>query len=285
MMKQALGLGAALTALGLISSSARAQQLDLPRPSPLGKVSQVVGLTEITVEYSSPSVRGRKIWGTVVPYDTLWRTGANAATKITFSRDVTVAGKPVPAGTYALFTIPSKSEWTIILNKNANQGGTNDYKEELDQVRWKARPHAGPAREHLTFSFPDFGDKGATLELAWEKLALPIPIGVHTDEQTHAAVEHIDDTVARMYISAARYMLEQKKDYPEGLRLVDKSIALKDDWLGYWTKASLLAAQGKYKEAYPLAEKADALGQKVGGPGYFFQAEVKKALTDWKKKI
>src|SRR5262250_2592065 len=145
-------------------SVALAQQLDLPRPSPLGKVSQVVGLTEIAVEYSSPAVRGRKIFGEVVPYDKLWRTGANSATKITFSRDVSVAGKPVPSGTYAIFTIPGKNEWTVILNKNPDQGGTDQYKQELDALRFTAKPKSISHREHLTFTFGDFNDNGATLD-------------------------------------------------------------------------------------------------------------------------
>ncbi|HEX7499910.1 MAG TPA: DUF2911 domain-containing protein, partial [Polyangia bacterium] len=110
-----LPLVAAATLL-LASANAYAQP-ELPRPSPSAKVSQVIGLTEITVDYSCPAVKGRPIWGALVPYDQMWRTGANQATKITFSRDVTFGDKPVPAGTYSLFTIPSKGAWTVILNK------------------------------------------------------------------------------------------------------------------------------------------------------------------------
>src|SRR3954463_10979126 len=133
-----------LAALLTSSSPARAD-LDLPRPSPFAKVWQVVGLTEITVDYSSPGVKGRKIWGGLVPYDQMWRAGANTATKITFSKDVTFAGKPVPAGTYAFFVIPGKSEWTIILNKKADQAGIGrDYKQEQDLLRAGVKPKAAP---------------------------------------------------------------------------------------------------------------------------------------------
>src|SRR4051812_27534598 len=114
---------AALLTLLLAASPARAD-LDLPRPSPFAKVSQTVGLTDITVDYSSPGVKGRKIWGGLVPYDQMWRAGANTATKVTFSKDVTFAGKPVPAGSYSFFLVPGKSEWTVVLNKKADQGGT-----------------------------------------------------------------------------------------------------------------------------------------------------------------
>lgn len=264
-------------------SVALAQQLDLPRPSPLGKVSQVVGMTEIAVEYSSPAVRGRKVFGEVVPYDKLWRTGANTATKITFSRDVSVAGKPVPAGTYAIFTIPTKNDWTVILNKNPNQGGTDQYKQDLDALRFTAKPKAIPHREHLTFTFSSFDENNASLELEWDKTRVTFPIKVETDKQATAAIAGLDDALWRMYNTAARYELEQKKDFDAGLKLIEKSIAAKEDWLNTWTKAQLLAAKGKYKDAYALAEKANELGGKA--QNFFFAEEVKKALGEWKKKI
>src|SRR5215469_12796306 len=125
------------SAVGLLTicSLPASAQLQLPRPSPAAKVSQTVGLTEISVEYSSPGVKGRKIWGAVVPYGQVWRTGANSTTKITFSKDVTVADTPVPAGSYAFFAIPTAGEWTLILNKDFNQGGSAKYSKDLDVVR------------------------------------------------------------------------------------------------------------------------------------------------------
>ena len=118
------------SAITLAAGTAAAQQLDLPRPSPNAKVTQSIGLTEVTVEYSCPGVKGRAVWGTVVPYDQLWRAGANAATKVTFSKDVTIDGKPVPAGSYSLFAIPGKSTWTVILNKNAT-ASTREYTQAI----------------------------------------------------------------------------------------------------------------------------------------------------------
>jgi hypothetical protein len=266
----------------LVATPAFAQQaLELPRLSPGAKITQTVGLTDITVDYSSPAVRGRKIWGGLVPYDQTWRTGANSATKITFSKDVTVDGKPVPAGTYALMTIPGKTSWTVILNKDAEQFGAFAYNKEHDLVRVEVRPQPAPHRERMTFLFSDFTDTAATLSLEWEKLRVSIPIKAGTDAQVAANIKAASDGVWRMYANAARYELE-KKDYPTGLELVDRSLQLKEDWFNLYIKAALLAGQSKYKEAYPLVEKANDLGSK--SKNFFLEPEVKKALSEWKGK-
>jgi hypothetical protein len=277
----ALALGLALAGAPRVARA----DLELPRPSPFAKVSQDVGLTQITVDYSCPGVKGRKIWGGLVPFDKMWRTGANRATKITFSKDVTFVDQAVPAGTYALFTIPAKSgEWTVILNKNADQPGTGiTYKPELDLLRVKAHAKPAPHRERLAFLFSDFTDDRASLDLEWEKLRVSIPIKVNTSEQAMANINKEVDNAWQPFSNAARYMLETKKDYDAGMKLIDQSLALKEDWMNVWIKASLLAAKGDFKTARAQAQKAYDLGQKAG-PGFFLEAEVKKALTDWSKK-
>jgi len=258
-------------------------QLDLPRPSPSAKVTQVIGLTEITVDYSSPAVKGRSIWGALVPYDQMWRTGANQATKITFTRDVTFGDKPVPAGSYALFTIPTKSMWTVILNKKAEQSGTaRDYKSDLDLVRFQAHPKPAPHRERMTFLFSDFTDDKGTLDLEWDKLRVSIPIRVDTEEQALANITKGIDGAWRTYANAARYLGETKKDYDTGLKYIDQSLGLKEDWFNLWIKATLLAGKGKTKEAISLGEKAYTLGQKADF--FFLEPEIKKTLAEWKKK-
>jgi hypothetical protein len=265
------------------STPAFAQQLDLPRPSPNAKITQTVGLTEISVEYSAPGVKGRKIWGELVPYDKLWRAGANAPTKISFSRDVKIGGQTVPAGSYAFYAIPGKSTWTLILNKDLNQAGTGaDYKQELDQLRVTAKPQPIRMRERLAYQVLDFDDAHATLALDWEKLRVPMAIQVDTDAQVQGNIAAYENDSWRPLTSAARYQLESKKDYDAGLKLVDKSLQLKEDWLNVWTKAQLLAAKGQYKEAYPLAQRAQELGEKA--PVFFFADDVKKALNTWKNK-
>jgi hypothetical protein len=148
------------------------------RPSPAAKVTQRVGLTDITVEYSSPAVKKRKIWGALVPFDKIWRTGANASTKLTFSKDVTIDSKSVPAGTYSLLTIPTAKSWTLIINKATDIGGSVDekYKQDQDVVRVTAKPKAGPLRERMTFIFSDTTDDATNLDLEWEKVRVTLPI-------------------------------------------------------------------------------------------------------------
>ena len=188
------------------------------------------------------------------------------------------------AGSYALFTIPSKGAWTVVLNKKADQAGTGrDDKAELDLLRVQVQTKAAPFRERMTFLFADFTDDEASLNLEWERLRLSIPIKVNTAEQALANIATSIDGTWRTYAFAARYMLETKKDYNTGLKYIDQSLALKEDWLNLWIKASLLAAKGNYRDAYALAEKAYQLGQKA--EFFFFEADVKKALSEWKKKL
>jgi hypothetical protein len=266
-----------------LSAPAFGQELVLPRPSPNAKLTQTVGLTDITVEYSAPTVKGRKIWGDLVPYDKMWRAGANSATKVTFSKDVKIVGKPIPAGSYSFFAIPTKKTWTIVFNKEANQPGTGtSYKPEQDILRVVVTPTAAPMRERLGYQILDFTDSKANLTLEWEKLRVAVPVELDTEAQVAANIQAYGADTWRPYSNAARYMLETKKDYDAGLALVEKSLAIKEDWLNVWTKAQLLAAKGKYKEAYPLAQKANDLGSK--GSGFFFADDVKKALVDWKNK-
>lgn len=276
------GLWAFAAGMVLATQPAKAQ-LDLPRPSPNAKVSQTIGLTEISVDYSSPAVKNRPIWGTLVPYNQIWRTGANQATKITFSRDVTFGGKTIPAGSYALLTIPTKGAWTVILNKKTDQSGTlREYKAEQDLVRFSVNPQPAPHRERMTFLFVDFTDDAGLLNLEWEKLRVAIPIKVKTEEHALANISKSLDGTWRTYANAARYMGETKKDFDTGLRYIDLSLGLKEDWYNVWIKATLLAGKGKFKEAIVQGEKAQALGKKA--EFFFLEAESKKLLDEWKNQ-
>jgi hypothetical protein len=269
-------------AVASLSSAAARADLELPRPSPAARTSVTVGLTEVTVEYSSPAMKGRKIWGGLVPYGQVWRTGANAATKLTVSRDITIGDKPLAAGTYALYTIPNATSWTIVLNKGVNQSGLA-YKQEEDVLRFEAKPHPSPMRERMTFLFSDYSDSVASLDLEWDKLRVSVPIKAKTEEQVAANIKAMTSNAWRPYANAARYLLESKKNPDQALELVEQSLAIKEEWLNVWIKAALLAQKGRYKEAYPLAERAQALGQKA--EQFFLAPEVKKALTDWKAKL
>jgi len=148
------------------------------RVSPKAEVMQIVGLTEITISYSRPGVKGRTIWGQLVPYDKVWRAGADEATKITFGTDVMIEGKKLKKGSYSLFTIPSKNEWTIIFNKIADQWGAFEYNEAEDALRVKVKPKESEYREWLTYSFAKTGDKAAVITLEWEKLKIPFKVEV-----------------------------------------------------------------------------------------------------------
>ena len=229
-------------------------------------------------------MRGRKIWGGLEPYGEVWRAGANAATKVTFSKDVTINGTAVPAGEYALFVIPNKppAAWTMILSKESKAWGAFTYNKEHDVLRVDVKPVAVPDRERLAFTFPDFSFDQATLALEWEKVRLPLTIKLGTAAEAEKAIKNLQENPQQPFTQAARYELEQTKNYDAGLKLADKSISLQEDWFNDWTKAELLAAKGDKKSALTFAQKADELGQK-NPARFFFSSEVKKALTDWKK--
>jgi hypothetical protein len=273
-------LAGSLLLLGATPANA---QLDLPRPSPTAKVVQQVGLTDITVDYSSPGVKKRKIWGGLVPLDKVWRTGANASTKVTFSKEVTVGTAKVPAGTYSLLSIPTAKAWTLILNKNTDLGGSMDkYSQDQDVARVSVTPKPAPHRERLTFIFNDTTDDSVSLDLEWEKVRVSLPIKAHTDVQAKANIERALNGTWRTYANAARFVME-RKDYDAALKYIDQSLALKEDWFNVWTKAQVLAGKGDKEQARTLAEKANELGTK-NPAGFFFAEDVKKALVEWKKK-
>ena len=172
---------AALAALlGLATAASAQQQITTPRLSPNASVTQMVGITEITLHYSRPGVKGRKIWGELVPYGEVWRTGANENTTIRFSTPVKIGGKELPAGLYGLQTIPTADEWTVIFSKDADQWGAFSYKPENDALRIQAKPEAADFQERMGFEFDDLTDNSAKVVLRWEKLAVPFTVEVDT---------------------------------------------------------------------------------------------------------
>ncbi len=280
-LKTWLGFLAASTVA--LSAMPAFADLELPSPSPAAKVMQHVGLTDITVEYSSPAVKGRKIWGDVVPFDKPWRTGANAATKITFSRDVTFGGLAVPAGTYAIVSFPGAKGWDIVLNKNLAMGdAAREYDAKQDFGRVKATTAAIPLRERMTFVFAGTTDNDTSLDLEWEKLRVSVPIKVDTTAQALANIKKAVEGAWRPHANAARYMAETQKDLPAALSYIDASIAISSTWFNNWIKADILAKQGNYAEARKFAQIAWDLGEKDSN--FFYKDQVAKALKDWKDK-
>ncbi len=268
----------------LLTGPAQAQEpakLELPRPSPYATFKQTVGLTDVTVAYASPAVHGRKIWGTVVPYDELWRAGANECTKLTLSTQATIEGKSVPAGAYCLFLLPTKAGWTFILNKDTSLWGTDKYKASDDVLRVPATASTIPLRERLAFSVLDFSDTGGTLAMEWDTVRVGVKFELPTRANVLAEIRKLKTDDWAPYNRAARYLLEAKAEPAYAMELVDKSIKLKEDWFNDWTKAQLLAASGNTKQALAIAQRAQELGKQSSN--FFYADEVAKAISDWKK--
>jgi hypothetical protein len=268
-------------------------QLATPLPSPNATVSQVVGVTKVEVTYSRPHVKGptrkeeRVIWGELVPYDKVWRTGANAVTKITFDGDVSVEGQKLAAGSYGLFTIPGKTEWTVIFNKQAT-GGPDEYSADKDVLRVKVKPVPTEMHEIFTILFPMVTSDSAVLALAWEKLAVGIGIVVDTKAQflsnAREAVAKAKPDDWRTPLNAARYLYDNKYALDDAAKWLDKSIATKATFGNLSTKANALAAEGKTKDAVATAEKALAAGKAAEQkPSPEAIAALEKKIAEWKK--
>jgi hypothetical protein len=272
----------AVLVAALVSGAAGAQEpkLVLPRPSPNATIKQTVGFTDVTIAYSSPAVRGRKVWGTVVPYDEVWRAGANECTKVTFSTGVTIGGKQVPAGTYSLFLLPTKAGWTFILNKDTSLWGADGYKASDDVLRVPAAASAIPMRERLAYTVLDFTDDGGTLALEWDTTRIGVKFELGTRAKVLAEIHALKGDDWRPYNSAARYLLVTKLEPAYAMELAEKSIGLKEDWFNVWTKAQLLQAAGKTKEALAAAQRAQDLGK---GSKNYDADEVTHTLAEWKK--
>lgn len=255
----------------LLSVPVLTQELPVPRESPRASVSQVVGITRIAIEYHRPAVKGRTIWGELVPYDKVWRLGANEATTIELSDAVKVAGREVPAGTYGFFAIPGKERWTLILNKRSRQWGSFAYKTEEDVLRFAVTPETAPATEWMTFSLSPAGRNELRVEFAWEKVRLSFPVEVDVDRIVWARYDAaLADPKAGWdaYLTAASYALNRDQRLEDAMTWIDKSISLQESFWNYETKAKLLHRQGRAKEALPLLEKALALSRGKTPQGY-----------------
>ena len=284
MMKRFLDCSLAL--LVVLGAAPAVAQLELPAPSPSAKVMQKVGLTEISVDYSSPGVKGRKVWGELVGWDKPWRAGANAATKITFSKDVTFGGKPVPAGTYAIVTLPSQSGWKVMLNKDLGIFAGKNYDPKEDVVTVPATTAEIPARERLTYLFSDTSDDKTSLDLEWEKLRVSVPIQMNTATYAQANIQAAVEGAWYSLASAARYTAENSKDFPTALKYADNAIAIRSNWYTHWVKAEVLSKSGKNADAAKSAQMALDLGNKDPNPAFFsfYKDSIAKAAAEWKGK-
>ncbi len=263
-------------------------QIETPMPSPLATLQQKVGLTDVEITYSRPGKKDRVIFGELVPFNEMWRTGANASTKLKFSEDVTFGGEEVPAGEYALYFIPAKgdSDWTVIVNKNIENWGIGDYKEEEDLVRFKIKPKKMCiTAETMTFEFSTFTSTGANLAFYWENTMLTIPIRVNTDETVMAAIDRVmGEPSAGDYRKAAVYYQENDKDMEKALEWITKAVEMKPKAFWYlYNKADILNDLGKKKEAKAAATQSMemAKAREEGDYGYIKRNE--KLLEKIKK--
>ena len=273
-----------LTAALATAAAATAQQIDFPRPSPVAKVSQYVGVTEIELTYSRPGVKGRAIWGGLVPYGEVWRTGANENTTIRFSTPVTVEGQPLAAGTYGLQTIPTAGDWTIILSKDADQWGAFDYKAENDALRATVKPRpAARAEERMGFRFDDLTDDGATVVLAWEKLEVPFRVAVDTKalvaEKAKASIRW------QTGYQAANWCVQNDTCLDQAQTWLDSSLALEKNFFNLRGLALLRAKKGDAKGAIAAAEQAFAAGKKASTPPPAnLVSELEASVKEWQAK-
>ncbi|WP_337041241.1 DUF2911 domain-containing protein [Emticicia sp. 17c] len=254
-----------------------------PAPSPAATVTQVVGTTKITIDYSRPALRGREIFGKLIPFDKVYRTGANASTKIETTGDITVQGKTLKAGKYAIMSIPTTTNWTIIFSKDLNVTEQN-YSQSNDVLRVTARPQDVPTVESFTIDFSDIKDDAATLNISWEKTKVSLAIGVDNISAMETALAQKNNDASGAFQQAAEYMLAKGLDLNKALSLVDKSLALRENFRNNWIKAQILDKLGKPSEALGFALKAQTLGD---GDGVypFFKDAIEKGISDLKAKL
>ena len=303
---------AALLVAACAASAAHAQGLRLPRPSPKASVTQTVGVTDITITYGRPGVKGRTIWGdppagapagaatlddgrvrpkdaAVVPYGRVWRTGANEATTFQVTDDVLVNGQPLKAGTYSIHTIPGRDEWTIIFNSDPGQWGSFAYDVKKDVLRVKVRPQtAADSQEWMAFQIDPVAENAARVNLRWERLTVPFTVEVKdvaalTLARAREAIASAKPDDWQTPLQAANYMLNNKLDLAQALAWTEQSIKTRENFNNLNLKARILAAQGKTADAVAVGEKALQVGRATNANAQAL-ANFEKTLGEWKSK-
>jgi len=261
-------------------------QIQTPSASPAAKVEQRIGLVDVSVEYSRPSVKGREIFGDLVPYDSIWRTGANSATKITFSDDVTFGGAEVKKGSYALLTKPGKQSWTLMLYPH-NDTNWSSYKDS-DVVPVSVTTNVGTLskdarKESLLIAFDNLTSTGANFQILWDNVIITVPIKVNTDAAVQASIAKVmAGPTAQDYYAAAQYNLNEKKDMKQALEWVNKSIAMGNE--KFWvlrTKALIQHELGDDTGAMNSALRSSELAKEAGNTEYIKMNE--ESLQEWRK--
>lgn len=305
---------ASLILLSALSAVALSQTpLRLPRPSQKSSVMQTVGVTDITITYSRPGVKGRKIWGDapagaaagtatlddararakdapIVPFGRVWRTGANEATMFEVSDAVLINGQPLAAGRYSLHTIPAKEgDWTVIFNSDAGQWGSFAYDEKKDVLRVKAKPQMlAENQEWLMYSMDPITDNSAQVNIRWEKVSVPFTVEVKdvkslTLEKARASLAAAKPDDFQIRAQAANFALQNKLNTEEAMQWLDQSIKIRETFNNVGLKARTLAEQGKTAEAIAAGEKAIQLGKAANANAQAL-ADMEKRVAEWKSK-
>ncbi len=249
---------------------ADAQTLTTPQPSPTQTIKQNFGLSNIELSYSRPGMKGRKIFGDLVPYGKVWRTGANNATTLTFADDVTIGNTTVKAGKYGLVTIPEKKNWTIIITKQLDVTSPAAYKQDQDVVRVEASTmNMGESMESFTMQFANVKPNTCELHMMWDKTAVSLPITTEVEKKVVAQIDQLMNKDNRPYFTAAMYYMETGKDLNQALAWFDKGVELQPNafWIHH-QRANCLAKLGKKDEAKVAAEKSKALATEQKNDDY-----------------
>lgn len=260
---------------------------ELPAPSPSAKIEQRVGLTDIKIEYSRPSAKSRIVFGELVPYGQLWRTGANMNSTIEFSTDVTIQGQALKAGKYSVFTIPEAGMWTVIFNSKADHPGTVGYSEENDVVRAEAQvSEMNGAVETFTIDINNIGTESAEIVFMWEntKAVLPFEVEVKSLAKENIAMalteaEEVDKW--KVYRNAANYYHNNNIESDKALEYINLSIKGKDDsWYSYWLKAEILAEAKNYKDAVKAAKESKKVAKETGAE-FSYGGMIDAGIAKW----
>lgn len=271
----------------VLASFSLEAQITTPAPSPFSKLEQKVGLTDVTVEYSRPSMRGRTIFGDLVPFDKVWRTGANAKTKITFGDDVKIDGQEVKAGTYAIFAKPSASSWEVFFYTDTDGGGTpQDWDNSKVAAKTTAQVYPLPVDiETFTITIDDLKTNSANLGLMWEKVYVAIPIEVGADAAVMSSIDKVmAGPDAGDYYTAAVYFLKEGKDIKKAKEWIDKAITMSEK-PKYWQlrqQSLIYAKAGDKKGAIEVAKKSLAAAEEAGNMDYVKMN--KDSLKEWGAK-
>lgn len=276
----------AIAVIGVLTTQLAFSQLELPQASPRGKVEQKVGLMTVSVSYSRPGIKGRKIFGGLVPFGEEWRTGANDRTTLTFSDSVKLEGHEVSPGTYTLFTIPGEDEWTMIINKSATGGIKRDPKDDL--VSFKVKPmHSATPVETFTIDISDVTTNSANLELAWENTMVKFRMEFDVDGRVEAAIRKAMENplagAATLYSQSASYYFTSKKDMKTALEWVNKSIEINSKPFAVWRLKSQIQAELKdYKGAIASAQTSLSKAKEAGNKEFIKFNE--DAIAEWSAK-